>query len=83
MGHAEIVELGDLDPIAVLVRHLIVWISTQTELAETHFEGVERKNSTAQGIAQTEDQLDCFECLNCSDDAGEYSKNAGLGTTRS
>ena len=49
------IELGDLDPIPVLVGDLVFRVNVQPEFIELHFGGIERKQPAHKCLAMTKD----------------------------
>src|SRR3954470_8840511 len=78
VGHAETVELGHDDGIAVGPRDLVGRVDAHLELPEALLQRVVREQPADERIAEVEDELDRLHRLDRADDAGKDAEHAGL-----
>src|SRR3954452_17999749 len=78
VGHAEPVELGNDDRLAVGPRDLVRGVDAHLELAEALLERVIGEQAADERVAEIEDELDRLDGLDRSDDAGQHAEHAGL-----
>ena len=77
---AQPVKVANLNTIAIVPCDWICRVGTKVEHSEFHLGRINRQDPSDQWLAQAKDDLDGFERLNRTNDAGKDTEYASLST---